>query len=279
MDTREFIYLVSISVGTGLLIGLAPALRLSKLNVMAVLKDASRGSTGGRRNASLTNLLVVAEMALAVVLLAGAGVMIRSFLKIYTADIGVTTENVLYMRIGLPPARYPDAAAQIGFFDRLATRLESHAGIESVSFANLMPTWRTGRVAYEVPDGRVDAAPTDEQRRPTVALVVTAPGYFRTLRAAVSSGRDFEVFDDETAMPVVVVNERFAATTWPDEEAVGKRVQFFRAGAAEWRTVVGVVTNIAQNDTNRQTVDPVVYLPLRQAPCSWLRKRASTRTR
>jgi predicted permease len=203
--------------------------------------------------------------------------MIRSFLKIYMADMGVSTENVLVMRVGLPAARYPDAAAQVSFFEQLTLRIEAHPGVESAGLANVVPTWRTRRLTYEVPDGRVDTAPTDEQRRPTVSLVVTAPGYFASLRASVTAGRDFEVFDNATGPPVVVVNERFAATTWPGEAAVGKRIRLFGAGSEDWRTVVGVVGNVAQNDATRQTIDPVVYVPHRQVPAPGMFVVARTR--
>ena len=106
MDYRVFVYLVIISVASGILFGLAPAARLGRLDVNGALKDAARGSTGSRRGKRLSGLLVVGEVALAVVLLAGAGVMVRSFLKIYMAAIGVEAENLLVTRVTLPPSRY-----------------------------------------------------------------------------------------------------------------------------------------------------------------------------
>jgi putative ABC transport system permease protein len=211
-------------------------------------------------------LLVVAEVALAVVLLAGAGVMIRSFLKIYLADIGVETANVLVTRVSLPPSRYADAEAQTAFFETLVTRIEGLPGVESVALANTIPTDRLRRVAYEVPDVPTAGAAIDDQQRPTVSTLVASPSYFSTLGAQIVSGREFTAFDSASSAPVVVVNERFAMTTWSGESAIGKRLRLASGASNDWLTVVGVVGNIAQNDRMRQTIDPVVYVPFQQAP-------------
>ena len=141
MDHRVLGYLIAISIGTGILFGLAPALRLSKLDVNAALKDGGRGATGGGRGKHLARILVSGEMALAVVLLAGAGVMIRSFLKIHNADMGVNTANVLVAHVDLPPARYPRPEARISFFERVQTRLEAIPGMESIAMADGLPSW------------------------------------------------------------------------------------------------------------------------------------------
>jgi predicted permease len=275
MDYRVFIYLVSISIGSGLLFGLAPAVRLRRLDMNSALKAATRGATGGRRGKRLSGVLVAVEVALAVVLLAGAGVMIRSFLKIYQADIGVQTENVLVTRISLPPARYTDASSRIDFFERLVTRIESLPGVESVSLASSIPTDGLRRVGYEVPD--LSAGPViDDQQRPDVSTLVAGPSYFATLGAPVVAGREFTRFDDAAAAPVVIVNERFASLTWPGESAVGKRLRL-TGMSSEWMTVVGVVGDIAQNDRMRQTMDPVVYVPFRQSPAAAMALFARTR--
>jgi predicted permease len=265
MDYRVFVYLVSISIGSGLLFGLAPAARLGKLDVNGALKDATRGATGGRRGKRLSGLLVVAEVALAVVLLAGAGVMIRSFLKIYMADIGVEAENLLVTRVSLPPARYADAESRTAFFDSLVARIDALPGVGSVALANTIPTDRLRRVAYEVPGTSTDTV-TDDHQRPTVSTLVAGPLYFATLGAQVIAGREFNAFDGASAASVAVVNERFASSTWPGESAVGKRLRLISDASADWMTVVGVVGNIAQNDRMRQTIDPVVYLPFQQSP-------------
>jgi len=133
LDLRVLAYLIAVSAGTGLLFGLAPALRLSVLDVNNALKDGSRRATGGGRSQRLSAMLVTGEMALAVVLLAGAGVMIRSYVKIHTADMGVDLTNVIGGSVDLPAARYPRPEDRIAFHDRLAARLEALPGVESVT--------------------------------------------------------------------------------------------------------------------------------------------------
>jgi len=276
MDYRVFVYLVSISVASGILFGLAPAARLGRLDVNGALKDATRGSTGSRRAKHLSGLLVVGEVALAVVLLAGAGVMIRSFLKIYMADIGVEAESLLVTRVTLPPSRYAEAESRVAFFEGLSARVEALPGVESVALASTIPTDRLSRVAYEVSGAPSAGAAIDDQQRPTVSTLVAGPSYFATLGARIVEGREFTLFDGAASAPVVVVNERFASSTWPGERAFGKRLRL--AGASdEWMTVVGVVGNIAQNDRMRQTMDPVVYLPFRQSSGASMAVFARTR--
>jgi predicted permease len=273
MDYRVLGYLIAISIGTGLLFGLAPASRLSTLDVNATLKDGGRGATGGRGR-HLSALLVIGEMALAVVLLTGAGVMIRSFLKVYSADLGVNTANVLTLTLNLPAAKYPDATAQIYFYDRLKTRLEAIPGVESTAFSNNLPTEGALTFPYELPG----APPVDEQRRPTLRALIVSPRYFHTMAAAVLSGRDFKDSDEASGIPVVIVNHQFATTLWPGEVALGKRLRLFSGATPEaWLTVVGVVSNIVQNDRTGRRTDPLVYVPYRQRPRSTMLAVARTR--
>jgi putative ABC transport system permease protein len=262
MDYRVLGYLIATSIGAGFLFGLAPASRLSTLDVNATLKDGGRGATGGRRR-HLSALLVIGEMALAVVLLTGAGVMIRSFLKIYTADLGVNAANVLTMYVRLPGAKYPRAESQISFYDRFKMRLEAIPGVESIAFTNAQPTGYTLTIPYEL----AGAPPVDEQRRPTVSALTISPGYFRILGAAVLSGREFKDSDEASGIPNVIVNQRFATTFWPGEGALGKRLRLFDGTTPDaWLTVVGVVSNIVQNDPTGQRIDPLIYVPYRQKP-------------
>lgn len=260
LDYRVFFYLGAISIGTGLIFGLAPALRLSKLDVSPALKDGARGATRGK---NLSAILLAGEMALATVLLAGAGLMMRSFLQIYTADLGVHPGNVLTASAWLPMARYPDAPSQIAFFGQLTSRLQGLPGVESVALASELPGLYAPRVAFEI-----DAAPpADEHNRPTVTAIVISPNFFRTVGARVLSGRDFNAFDRTPGIPVAIVNQRCAETFWPGEDPLGKRLRLFNgATPGEWRTVAGVASNIVQNDRTAQTFSPAVYLPFEQQP-------------
>jgi predicted permease len=261
MDYRAFAYLAAISIGTGLLFGLAPASRLLKLDVNATLKDGGRGASGGGRGKRLSRLLVVAEMALAVVLLAGAGLMVRSFLKIYTADLGFRTEGIVAGLFALPAASYPTPETQIAFFDRLKMQLAAIPGVESVAIGSL-PAVGSARLTYEL----AGDTPVDEPRRPTLFAATIGPNYFRTLGVPLLAGRDFRDADRASALPVVIVNQQFASQRWPGEDAVGKRLRLFRGQSpGPWLTVVGVASTIAQNDALRPESNALIYLPYQQS--------------
>ena len=263
MDHQVLAYLIAISLGTGLLFGMAPALRLSRLDVNSTLKDGSRGTTRGGPGKHLSALLVTGEMALAVVLLAGAGVMIRSFLKIHSADMGVNTANILGGSVDLPPARYARSEDKISFYDRLTARLQAMPGVESVATADSLPSWGSSKFPFEL----AGASPADPSRRQRLSALKISPAYFRTLEAKLLAGREFNDADVASGPPVAIVNQLFAAQFWPGEDPLGKRLRLFEGDTPEpWLTVVGVVANIMQNDINRQRFDPLVYLPYRQKP-------------
>jgi predicted permease len=202
-------------------------------------------------------------MALAVVLLAGAGVMIRSYLKIHTANIGVNTANVLGGTFNLPADRYPRAEDKISFFNRLMARLEGMPGVESVATADNLPTWGSSKFPYQLNGD----PPADEGHRPELSALKISPAYFRTLGASLLSGREFNDADVASGVPVAIVNQLFASKYWPGEDPLGKRFRIFDGNTPEpWRAVVGVASNIIQNDQTRQRIDPMVYLPYRQKP-------------
>ena len=262
MDGRVFAYLLTISVVAALAFGLAPIAHLMRLDINGTLKDGGRtGSSTHSRQ--LSEWLVVGEMALAVVLLAGAGVMVRSFLSMATADLGIRSPGVASMLLRLPLDRYPTDMAQRAFFDRLKARLDVLPAVDSVSIASELPAASVARLPYEL----AGSAPVDERQRPTVSLLTIGPRYFNTLEATILSGRDFNDFDQASGAPVAIVNEAFARASWPGEEAVGKRLRMFdEGGATAWVTVVGVASHITQNTTDWQAHDAVVYRPFRQRP-------------
>jgi putative ABC transport system permease protein len=275
MDERVLAYQIALSTGTGLLFGLAPALRLSTLDINVALKDSGRGATGGGRARRLSALLVTGEMALAVVLLAGAGVMLRSYLKIHSADMGVDIANIVGGSVDLPPSRYPRPEDRTAFYDRLVARLQATPGVELVATADTLPSWGSSKLPYELAGTPTQGA----GRRPTMSALKVSPSYFRTLRAPLLSGREFNDADVASGPPVAIVNQLFARQLWPGEDPIGKRLRFFqRDNPDPWVTVVGVVSNVVQNDVNRQRIDPVVYLPYRQKPGggAWILVRTST---
>lgn len=167
MDYRALAYLAVISIGTSLLFGLAPALRLARMDVSSALKDGGRGAGTGLRSRYLSGILVVTEMSLAVVLLAGAGLMIRSFLFAYTRPMGANTAGILTMRLELPESRYGKPEQQLSFERSLTERLKAVPGIENAAVVSIIPGAGSSSVSYE-PEG----AAVDIQRRPSANKIV-----------------------------------------------------------------------------------------------------------
>jgi putative ABC transport system permease protein len=272
MDYRALLYLAIVSIGTGILFGLAPALRLSKLDFHSVLKDGGRGASIGRRGKRFTSVLVATELALAMVLLTGAGLMIRSFVNIYRAQLGVKPDHILTMRLPLPDTQYGKPDSQIAFHDQLKARLAAIPGVEAVGIANFLPTGGSLTLAYEF----AGAPLVDERRRPVLNALVVSPDYFRAVDAPILAGRGFSEADNASSPPVIIVNQRFVSKYWPGQDPVGKRLRLFdrtepgsfagSPASKDWITVIGVVPNIEQNDIAPREIDALIYLPYRQKP-------------
>ena len=279
MDDRVLWYLAAISIGTAVLFGLAPALRLSRLDINSRLKDGSRGALGGQRGKRLSSLLVTAETALALVLLTGAGLMIRSFWNLYTEDLGVKTSNLLTLSFHLPVAKYPGAEARSAFYDRVQQNLQAIPGVESVALSRGLPAFGGAKLTFELPGEPA----LDDQHRRAVGGIVVGPDYFKTVGLAVLSGRDFNDRDGASSLPVAIVSERFATELWPEREVLGKRLRvFLRNSPGPWLTVVGVVSDIPRNYDHPETKE-LVYLPYRQRlsgdPDAWVEGNVIARTR
>jgi putative ABC transport system permease protein len=242
MDARAFGFLAFLSVATGIFFGLVPAFRLAKVDMQSALKDGGRGSSVGAGDKLLTQSLVVAEIALALVLLVGAGLTIRTFLGVYTARLGVGGNNILTMRVPVSPRKYPRPDQQIALQHQLLTRLQTLPGVENVAIADYLPTGGSTTCPYEL-EG---AAPVPV--RPTAFFLVISADYFRVVDAPVLLGRAFTDSDGVSGPPVVIVNQRFAEQVWQNQNPVGKRLRIYDGTApGDWLLVVGVVPNIVQN--------------------------------
>jgi predicted permease len=277
MDHRILVYLVAVSMATGVLFGLMPALRTSKLDINIALKDGGRGATDGPRARRLSTLLVATEMALALVLLTGAGIMVRSFLNIYNARFGFQPANFATALFALPSTKYATPEAQRSFYNRLRSQLEAVPDVESVAVASHPVAASLPAVPYELAGSEPVSGSPNDQSRPTVSRSVLGPAYFSALGVDVLSGREFEETDRAGSETVVVVNQQFANSAWPNENAVGKRLRFLPSNEDAWRTVVGVVPNLAFKDRTRQETLPLVYLPFLQEPRSEMWMVARTR--
>jgi len=271
MDYHVLAYIAAITLGTGILFGLVPALRLSKLDINSALKDGSHGSGSGSRSRYLSASLVVAEMALAVVLLAGAGLMIRSFLNVYNSPLGVNSNNVLTAQISLRGTKYKSADSQLAFFHQLQTRLQALPGVEFAALTSNLPAGGSITYNYEL-----EGSPSsDARRRPDAEALIVSPEYFPSLEIRPVRGRTFTPQDGVTGVPVVIVNQSFAAKYFQKQDALGKRLRLVKrvpdaTGAVAdvlqpWLTVVGVIPNVIQ-DNSDTTESPLIYLPFQQEP-------------
>jgi putative ABC transport system permease protein len=257
-------YVAAICVLTGILFGLAPALQVSRTNVNEVLKEGGRGTAGNRRAGVMSSIMVVFELALTIVLLVGAALMIRSFLKLYSQDVGFRTDNLMTMRLVLPDFKYPTADARRTFYDSLTTRLATLPGAESVSIATALPPNGGWRRSFEI-EGR---PPIDKpENRPGATDVIISPTFFDTIGVRLLRGRSFNANDGAPGEENVIINERFAAEFFTGEDPIGKRIRFPEGSTpAPWRTVVGISPNIkyaAPQDTEPRAI---AFIPLRQQP-------------
>lgn len=264
LDGRVLVYLIAISIAAGILCSLAPILRLTRLDVNATLKDGGRGSAGSLRGRRLSALVATTEMAVAVVLVAGAGVMIRSFVNIYTASPGFDAGDVVTMLVNLPQEDYRSSSSQMAFFERVAAELGATPGVQSVAIGS------SGIDTGAMTPYEVAGALLGEDERLSAAMSRVGPGYFGTLGSRVLAGREFDAADGSPARPAAIVNERMASASWPGEDPVGKQVRLFDGETpGAWLTVVGVVSNIQWDvSRGRDRHEPRVYVPYRQRPAS-----------
>ncbi len=260
VDGSVILYACGLAVMTALLFGVAPALRVSSFDVHATLKNGGRGMSPRNR---LASALIGAEVAVALILLAASGAVVQSFAHINDADLGVTSEGRVVFNVSLPAERFSSADARLAFFETLEKGVGMHTALQSVALATSLPTGSAPRrraVVEGVHAGEVDG--------PVVATLTVSPHYFRTVGASLIAGRDFDARDDGRGVPVAIVNERFIDEFLPGRDAVGRSILFRDGNTDSLITIVGVASNVLQNDPNRarQRFEPMIYLPLRQAP-------------
>lgn len=227
-----------------------PALQASTANLSEALKSGGRASSGHSWS-RLRSLLTASEVALAVVLLFGAGLLIRSFVRLVSVPAGFDPENALTMRIALLPAKYPTRAQQISFFQQLAERVSALRGVEPVGLVTSLPfsgwrnDWAISLKGVPGLDGQGGGS------LPTANYFAVNAEYFRSMGIPLQRGRGFDA-SDATGEPVVIVNETLARRFWPGQEPVGKQLKMGGSSSPRpWRTIVGVVGDVRQ--TNLET--------------------------
>jgi putative ABC transport system permease protein len=267
MDRKVFIYLAAISIGTGIVFGLAPALRISRIDLSSALKEGGQGAGAGVRRRLLTNILVGAEVALSVVLLMGAVLMIRSTVSAGRVNLGVNTANVLTMQIDLPYPKYEKPQQQITFFQELSARIVALPGVEAATIASGLPG--NGSELERMNPFQIEGSPVaDESKRPRTTLLTIGPGYFRCLQGRILRGREFTELDGDAGREAVIINQSLADRHWPGENPIGKRIRVDDLENKAWLTIVGVAADVVQTRFSKGL--PRVYLPYRQNPRSYM---------
>jgi putative ABC transport system permease protein len=262
LDLRVLFFALALSIATGVIFGLLPALHASRPALNDTLKAGGRSTAGVRRRARIG--LVVGEVALASLTLFGAGLVVRSFIAMRSQPLGFEPSNRLTMSVGLAGARYREPATRQVALEDIETRLAAIPGVTTVGAVDILPlsggNSRQG-VGIEGRERKPEDPPTRMHPR------VVTPGYFEAMGIPIVQGRAFSAEDATTSMPVVIINEAAVRQYWPDGKAVGTRVMF--GGTTEWRTVVGVSRDV-RHWGQHQEVNPMIYWPQTQAQRSYL---------
>ena len=260
LDSTVLAGSMALSVTTGLVFGLAPAWLAARTDVNEALKQGSRGTTEGGARGRLRSTLVVVEVAATLVLLADAGLLVRSFINLAHVDPGFTPEHATALRLSLPFKKYGKPEQQAAFADALLARLAALPGVQAVGLTHSMPLVGDYVLGFNV-EGR--PRPSDADMPNTNYYAVT-PGYFRAMGIHLVRGRLFTDRDDAKAPRVALINENLARQQFPHEDPVGKRINITN-GPDTWREIVGVVTDIKQYRVDKPTTSQS-YEPFAQVP-------------
>jgi predicted permease len=265
MDWHTFGFLLLLCLATGVIFGLAPALHAAKTNVNEMLKEGGRTGSGGVRARRWTAGLIVVQVALTLVLLAGSGLMLRSFLTMYRMDIGIQTAHLVTSGMIIPARKYPGWEDRTRFLQSIDDHFGSIAGIEAASTASAIP-FGGGAVRQIEVNGRA-AVPGD--RLPEVTMVSVGSRYFDTIGVPLIRGRAFTSEDGGVGRQVAIVNQRLATVYFPGQDPVGRLIRLSQNTArdekVEWLTIVGLVSNVRQRNNNQEREpDAVAYIPHRQ---------------
>jgi len=262
LDARVLTFTAACSLLTGFVFGTAPALQASNPDLNETLKEGGRsGSSSGRYH--LRSLLVVAEIALSLVLLVGAGLMMRSFVSLQHVDAGINPNGVLTMNVSLPGAKYRAPEKRIAFFNQLLERIRAVPGVKSAGTNSGLPlagnNWGRSVTVEGFPVLSVNEAPV-------INHCVVSPHYFASIGIPLLKGRDFDESDSKDSTKVTIVDASLAQEYWPDQDPLGKRIRFGPPEDNEpWHTIVGVVGNVKHNRLD-STTRKSVYLAYPQVP-------------
>ncbi|HEV2298118.1 MAG TPA: ABC transporter permease [Candidatus Acidoferrales bacterium] len=267
MDAHVLLFVFSISVLTGIIFGLAPAWSAVRADVSESLKEGGRSATAGPSGHMLRKLLIVAEFALALVLLVGAGLLMKGFSRLRSVDPGFNPANVMTMHLQLPATRYAEIPPQTQFRREVLARLNSLPGVEAAMVTDI-PLGGDYVSHSLVIDGR---PPVPVGAEPEVQTLSVMGDYFRVMQIPIRAGRDFTAMDREGQPLVAVVNEEFVRKFFPHEDPLGGRIDWARTkGPHNWMSIIGVAGDVKHSGLN-QPADPAVYAPFAQSDEAWRR--------
>ena len=259
VDLRVLLFMLIISIFSGVMFGLFPALQLARVNPSATLRDEGRGISTGHKSAQGKNLLVISQVALSLLLFIGAGLLLHSFVRLLHVDPGFDAEKVLTMGLSLPTVKYAKPEQQIAFFDEVVRRVSTLPGVRNAATSAALPlSWI--RITPVLPEGQPDAP---LPKRPFIDIEAISRQWFQTMRVPLLAGRDFTSTDNAQTLKVVIVNETFARRFWPDQNPLGKHIVVGR-----WPTpgeVIGVAADIKNRGLDQDT-QAQLYLPFPQLP-------------
>jgi putative ABC transport system permease protein len=265
IDWRVLVYAAGVTLGAGIIFGLAPALNASRTDLNESLKEGGASSTTELGRRRLRNSLAVSEIALALVLLSGAGLLVRTFLRLMQVDLGIDPTNVVTMEIDLPQYKYATAVQQTLFYRQLLQRVGSAPGVKSAGIE------QPGSTVFFQPEGQPPAPPGQE---PTAGFNVVSPGDFSAMGFGMVAGREFLESDAAGTAPVALISETVAHRYWPQANPLGKQLTILghvysgqSAGTAQSLKIVGVVKDRRGYDLWEPRAD--IYVPFEQHPVSW----------
>ncbi len=264
IDSRVLGFTVLISLTSGVLFGLMPALSASKINLNQELKGGAHGAGEGARHKRTRSLLVVLEVAISLLLLIGAGLFIKSFVKLQQVNPGFDPHNILAVRLSLPPARYTKPDEVANFYDKLAPRISALAGVEAVGVASVLPLSGSNvRADFTI----VGRPPLKPEEVPAAQSRWVSPGYFDAMRIQIVMGRAFDERDTARSVSVVIIDEALAHRFFPNSNPVGEHLKIDDAAPEPWREVeiVGVARDVKHNNLLDEPT-PTVYAPIYQIP-------------
>ena len=263
LDGAVLGFTLLVSLATGILFGLAPALQMLHLDLRGALNESARGTAGSGHH-RLRNTLVITEVALALVLLVGAGLLLQSFARLSRVNPGVQPERLLTAFIGLPDAAYPKPENVVAFHNQLLPRLQALPGVSSASTVMPMPLSGSNIVT----SFDIEERPAPKGQQPDSPARLAGDDYFQTMGITLLRGRLFNAADQLKSKQVIVINERFAEKFFPGEDPIGKRIQPGMSVTDDdgpMREIIGIVSNVKHRSL-RNDFTPEMYMPVSQLP-------------